>query len=319
MAVPVAVCERCDSALEMGDLRCAICGQSVPVSAETRTVTEVEVLRCEACGAAVRYDVEVQAPRCAYCDSVMQLEKLEDPVEQTEAFLPFTIDAKQAALALRRWLATLGRFRPSDLKSTARIESLRPIWWVAWVFDAEALISWTADSDYGSRRSRWAPHAGQVLMEFDDILVSASRGLTDEETDALEPYYDFSTARTEPEGTAGAAVEQFEVQRSFARRRIVAAIDEIATERVAQRHVPGSKHRKVHATSLLRALATRRLALPAYALAYRHRNRLYRAIISGQRAYVAFGTAPYSVVKIAAVAVGIASLLAIAWLLAMYS
>ena len=318
MAVPVAVCERCDSALEMGDLRCAICGQSVPVSAETRTVTEVEVLRCEACGAAVRYDVEVQAPRCAYCDSVVQLEMLEDPVEQTEAFLPFTIDAKQAALALRRWLATLGRFRPSDLKSTARIESLRPIWWVAWVFDAEALISWTADSDYGSRRSRWAPHAGQVLMELDDILVSASRGLNDEETDALEPYYDFSTTRTEPEGTAGAAVEQFEVQRSFARRRIVAAIDEIATERVAQRHVPGSKHRKVHATSLLRALATRRLALPAYVLAYRYRNSLYRAIISGQRAYVAFGTAPYSVVKIAAVAVGIASLLAIAWLLVMY-
>jgi hypothetical protein len=318
MALPVAVCDRCDSALEMGDLRCAICGQSAAVQVETRTVTEVEVLRCEACGASVRYDVEVQAPRCAYCDSIMHLEKLEDPVEQTEAFLPFTIDASQAAQALRRWLATLGRFRPSDLKSTARIESLRPIWWVAWVFDAKALISWTADSNYGSRRSDWAPHAGQAEMEFDDIMVSASRGLSEEETDALQPYYDISTARSEPEGPAGAAVEQFEVQRSFARRRVLSTIDELAAERVAQRHVPGSHYRNVRATSLLRALATRRLALPAYVLAYRHRDRLYRAIISGQRAYVAFGTAPYSVMKIAAVVLGIASLVAIVWLSVMY-
>ncbi len=317
MASPVTTCDRCDSQLEIGDLRCAICSQSAPALADSRTVMEVEVHRCDGCGAAVRYDVEVQAPRCGHCDSVMQLETLQDPMEQTQAFLPFTIDVRQAKGALRDWLATLGRFRPSDLKTTARIDSLRPLWWVAWVFDARALISWTADSDAGSRRSDWAPHAGQVEMEFDDIAVSASRGLSGAETDALEHWYDYSAVRQQPEGATGAAVEQFDVQRSLARRRVLTAVDLVAADRVAQRHVPGTHNRNVHVTSLLRGLVTRRLALPAFVLVYRYRNKRYRAVISGQRARVAFGTAPYSVAKIAAiVAAGITAILAVAWLLA---
>jgi hypothetical protein len=317
MATPVTTCERCESQLEIGDLRCAICSQAAPAVADSRTVTEIEVHRCDGCGAALRYDVEVQAPSCGYCGSVMRLETLQDPMEQTQAFLPFTTDARQAQGALREWLATLGRFRPSDLKATARIDTLRPLWWVAWVFDATALISWTADSDAGSYRSDWAPHAGQAEMEFDGIAVSASRGLSEAETDALEHDYDFSTARPEPAGASGAAVEQFDVQRSLARGRVMSAIDQLAAERVGQRHVPGHRFRNVHVTALLRGLITRRLALPAYVLVYRYRGKRYRAVISGQRARVVFGTAPYSVAKIAATAAaGIGALLTIAWLLA---
>ena len=48
-------CERCESPLERGDLRCAICGEAAPVSdsAPDTNALKIEVLRCGGCGAAV--------------------------------------------------------------------------------------------------------------------------------------------------------------------------------------------------------------------------------------------------------------------------
>lgn len=307
-------CERCESPLETGDLRCAICGEAAPVATAAATEVRTRILRCGGCGAAVSYDAETRAPRCGFCDSVMELEEIIDPVEQTGQHLPFSVDSSTARTAMRRWLGSLGWFRPSDLRTDARLESVRPLFWVAWVFDAEAMISWTADSNAGARRSAWAPHAGQVDMVFDDILVSATRGLTDDEAYHLAPSYDIGAhVSGGPEvGEREALVEHFDVQRSQARARIILAIDDIAADRVRGQHVPGNRHRKVKAVALLRRLVTRRFALPAYVLAYRYKDRLYRVIVSGRDAQCIRGAAPYSIVKILLVVIlGVGVLLAV--------
>ena len=54
-------------------------------------------------------------------------------------------------------MKTLKWYRPSDLATASTLDQLRPIWWASWIFDANALVSWTADSDHGNRRSSWAP------------------------------------------------------------------------------------------------------------------------------------------------------------------
>ena len=66
----------------------------------------------------------------------------------------------------------------------------------------------------------------------DDILVSASRGLTDDEAGHLSPSYDLATGRPgEPAPASGdgplqgLVIERFDLQRSQARRRVVEAID----------------------------------------------------------------------------------------------
>lgn len=326
MSVSVGDCERCASPLAPGDLRCAICGQSTPRASESRVSLHVDVLRCEECGASVSYDASVRAPRCAFCGAVMKLEELADPVEQADRWLPFTVDADAARAALRRWLGSLGWFRPSDLRSEAAIDSLRPLWWVAWIFDAEALVSWTCDANVGGRRSDWAPYAGQERLVFDDILVSASRGLTDAEAYALAPSYDLRSAaegvpadgdrggdQNGGHDESGPALERFDVQRSQARARVLDAIRRVATARVEADCAPGTRQRNVHTAALLRRLETRRVALPAHVLAYRYRGALYRVVISGQDARCVRGSAPYSAAKIAlVVAIALAALLAIA-------
>ena len=313
MTPAIGPCERCASPLEEGDLRCPICNAAAPgIETKDLETTTAEVLRCNGCGAAVSYSVGARAPACAFCGSVMHIETPGDPLEQTESYLPFTVDRAAADEAYRRWLSGLGWFRPSDLGSASRIESMTPLWWVAWVFNAEASATWAADSDAGAQRSDWAPHSGQTELVFEDVVASASRGLSASETDRLIPTYDLATARDAPdEDKSGTTVEQFDLPRSAARGRVTAFIERLVSERLQLGSIPGRRFRNVHAALVLRRLFTRRMALPAWVLAYRYRGSLYRVVISGQDAGCLIGSAPYSVARIVAVICGGALALAL--------
>ncbi len=306
----VAGCERCGGALDVGDLRCPICGLAVRAPRERGVLPETaraKVVRCGACGASLEYSAEVKAPRCAFCASVMHVETTPDPLEQAESFLPFAVDPAAARGALMRFLSEKRFFRPSDLAAAAALESLRPMWWPAWGFSAGARVSWAADSDAGSGRSDWAPHAGQADLTFQDILVSASRGLTEAECERLAGGYALARAEGTPRGPEDAQVERFDVTRSGARRQILSAVEAEAREVVERSHIPGSRFRNVHVAVVLSSLETRRYALPAYVLAYRYRDKLYRVVVHGQDAGLVLGDAPVSVAKV--VLVGVAVLL----------
>jgi hypothetical protein len=219
-------------------------------------------------------------------------------MEQTEHFLPFTVTRDRAIGVYRGWLRGLGFFRPSDLASAARLESLKALWWVGWVFQADALVSWAADSNHGARRAAWAPHSGQLEMPFRDILVPATRGLSESEAAQLTDSYRLESARDEPGGGGETIVEQFDLRRSAARRQVSEAMGRLAEERVKDGHIPGSRFRNFAASILLRRLVTLRFAFPAYVIAYRYRGRLFRTVISGQDPTRILGRAPYSAWKI---------------------
>lgn len=294
------VCDLCDSPLEIEDLRCPICNRAAPLTAP-KDVPEaaVEVMRCDSCGASVTYSARELAPSCVFCGSVTHIEVPEDPLEQTGFFLPMTVDRDEAVAAYKDWLRGLGWFRPANLGSESSLESLTPLWWVGWIFSAHATVSWTADSDLGARRADWAPHAGQVELEFNDIVAPASRGLSAGETDYLADTYDLDSAGAEPVSDAGATiVEQFDVPRSGARQRVAAVLERLARKRLEDAHIPGSRFRNIRTSILLRRLVTRRFAFPSYVLAYKYRGKLYRIVISGQDGTRILGAAPYAVAKI---------------------
>ncbi|MDC0709856.1 zinc ribbon domain-containing protein [Stigmatella sp. ncwal1] len=292
-------CTRCHSALEAEDLRCTVCALPTPERAQgPEGLVKARVTRCGTCGAAVAYSVEVQAPRCAYCTSVMHTETQADPVDQADRFVPFTVEPEAARKALQTFLGSGGFFRPSDLASTAAIDSLKPLWWPAWAFDAQAVVTWAADTNEGARRSDWAPHAGEAQFVLRDILVSASRGLTLKETTGLASSYELSQAVPGQQGPSEAQVELFDVTRSGARRQILATVQEEARAHVARTEFPGRRHRNLHVAVVLSGLKTRHFELPAYVLAYRYRHKLYRVVVHGQQAGCVLGDRPVSVVKV---------------------
>jgi hypothetical protein len=310
--VTAAACTRCHTALEDGDLRCAICALPVPApDAIARDgAPHAQILRCRECGAAVAFSPDARAPRCGFCGAVMAIEQPVDPVEAARLRLPFTVDRATAEAALRGWLGSRGWFAPRALAGDAVLESLTPLSWAAWLVNAEARVAWTADSDAGAQRSAWAPHAGEASLSFRNIVVPASRGLREVEARLLIPYYDLSRtvridrdAEGEPEvvegelpgampgGMPGGMIERFDAQRSAARRHVQERIEALARVRIEPR-IPGRRYRNIHVACLLERQTTERIALPAWILAYRYRGHPYRAIVHGQRAEVVFGRAP---------------------------
>ena len=298
-------CGRCSSVIAVDDLRCPICNLTTPVSGvEDRTEAVVDILRCSGCGAAMTYQVEKRAAACAFCGSVLEIEHPADPIEEAEDGLPFTVDSAGARQAFAAWLGSLGWFRPGDLRTDARLETIQPLRWVAWIFDANAEVSWAADTDADTRRSDWAPHAGVTELVYDDVVVPATRGLTREEIAHLLPSYDIASTSDTADLVDDATVERFDVPRSTARARLVEAVDRLARRRLEERHLPGRRVRNLHISTILRGLEARRVTLPAWVLAYRYKDRLYRTVLSGQDASCLKGEAPYSAARIAAVAAG---------------
>ncbi len=311
----MTACTRCETALEDGDLRCAICAFPVPAAAQPIDgKPRAQVLRCGECGAAVAFSAEAQAPRCGFCRATMAIEQPVDPIETARLRLPFSVDREAAEASLRGWLARRGWFAPRALSSEAVLESLTPLSWAAWLVNAEALVTWTADSDADANRSPWAPHAGQVSLGFRDIIVPASRGLREAEARRLIPYYELGRVvgveRALGDGEVASTIESFDAQRSAARRYVQDAIEAAAKVRV-EPQIPGRRYRNVRVACLLERQTTDRIALPAWVLAYRYRGNPYRAIVHGQHADVVVGKSPIDWSKVGALVVIVALIAAI--------
>jgi hypothetical protein len=301
-------CSRCSTPIEDGDLRCSVCALPVPAAPKTVDKARVQILRCTECGAAISFDANKQAPACGFCGATMKVEEPVDPVETAVLRVPFIVDRELATASLRTWLGKRGFFAPKTLKDEAVLESLTPLCWAAWIVNAEALVTWAADSDAGSGRSSWAPHAGQCNMTFGNIAVTASRGLTSNECTLLTSYYDLAQAVGVSHSIPGeipAMIESFDAQRSAARQTVHRAIEALAKVRVEQREIPGGRFRNVHVSCLLQRQTTDRVALPAWVLAYRYRKSPYRAVVHGQRPEIVFGSSPTDWLKVAQLVIGI--------------
>lgn len=299
MRDPAAACNRCRSECEPEDDRCPVCGLVIPArGVADLPVTAVEILRCEGCGAAVSFSVPEGAPSCAFCGSVMHVEAPEDPLEQAGWLVPFTVSRARAQEVFGEWLGSLGWFRPADLRSESRCESVQALWWVGWVFDVDVLVSWAADSDLGTGRADWAPHVGRTEMVFEDVVSPASRGLTEDEAVRLIESYDLETAVAGGLDGPDGSVERFEVRRSHARRHVASVISRLVEDRLRQGIIPGRKFRNVRAEVLARRLVTRRMGFPAWVIAYRYRGRLHRFVLSGQDPQCRVGDAPVSAGKV---------------------
>lgn len=314
-----AVCSRCRSSVESGDLRCPVCNLAV-VEAARRDDSDVriEVLRCDECGAAVTYNLQKKAPTCAFCGSTQHVEMSKDPPERCDTELAFTVDRERAGSAYRRWLAGQGWLCPDDLATSSCVESMRGLWWAGWLVNAESLVSWTADSDFGRKRAPWAPHAGQFESKIENLVIAATRGLDFNETSFLIPSYRLSEVLDVPvEPTSGYHLEHFDLPRSSARRFIRDRISDLARATAEAEHIPGSEFRRFSASILLRRLVTRRCVFPAWVIAYRYGGRLYRIVISGHDEQRIIGNVPTSKLKIASLAAaGLAGLVGLLWFLA---
>ncbi|MBN2295727.1 MAG: hypothetical protein JXM70_25065, partial [Pirellulales bacterium] len=173
-----------------------------------------------------------------------------------------------------------------------------------WVFEAKTHTYWTADSSRlpAMSRGKWRPVSGEHRSDYKGILVGASGALHASETSQICPF-DLSAAKDPQQvDLDNVTVEQFSVQRKYARPIARSGLDQFETQACAAL-VPGSS-RNVHVNVRVEALASEPILLPIWIMAYRYKDETYRFLVNGQTGK-STGKAPTSLMKIAGVAVAI--------------
>ncbi|HVA51748.1 MAG TPA: hypothetical protein VNH11_35735 [Pirellulales bacterium] len=299
-------CPVCQALLDEEDLFCGNCGAEAP-AAEARQADASRAFtynfRCSACGASMSYDASAGRLRCPFCGSEDLSKQADAKTISPTRVVPFVMTRDQAVAAMRAWLGR-GFWRPGDLAQQAMVVSMTPVYVPCWVFQATTHTFWAADTGQtpGGARGQWFPLFGEHRGRHEGLLVAASGALTPAETTAISPF-DLSKG-VEPGGVDldNITVEQFAVPRKYARPLARAGLEGLE-QLACRQYVPG-RCRNLKVNVRLEGLSSEPVLLPAWIMAYRYRDRVFRFLLNGQTG-AATGQAPVSYRKIA-LAVGIA-------------
>lgn len=293
-------CAVCAALIDEEDMFCANCGTEAPDSEQRNqhphAATSTHNFTCNGCGASMSYDASAQALRCPFCGSLELTNQQDTKVLAPNRIVTFSIDRQQAEGIMRKWLGQ-GFWRPSDLATTAAIAKMTPVYVPYWVFQAKTYTNWTADSSdvpFGYRGD-WRPLYGQRHGQYAGLLVGASGVLTPSETENLCP---FDLAASRPAGEVSLEnwiVEQFRVQRKYARPQARHGLEALESESCLQ-FVPG-RCRNMKVNVRLEGLASEPMLLPVWIMAYKYKGQLFRFLINGQTGK-AHGQAPFSYKKL---------------------
>ncbi len=301
MAELLQKCSVCLALIDEEDLFCANCGTEAP-ERERVAVDAAEPFRhnfeCQGCGASMSYDASAQSLRCPFCGSSHLDNKPDAKSLAPSRVIPLNIDRDSAVATMRRWLGQ-GFWRPRDLSERAAVTTMTAVYVPYWVFTAQTLTYWTADSSqtpFGAHGD-WIPLSGEHRGSYTGLLVGASSVLTPGETTALCPFDLARAVSPDQIDLENVIVEQFRVQRKYARPLARQGLENLERDACAK-YVPG-RNRNLKVNVRLEGLSSEPVLLPIWVMAYRYQDKAFRFLINGQTGK-ATGQAPSSWKKIAA-------------------
>lgn len=292
-------CSVCGALLDEEDLFCANCGTEAPHQADSSrqaATTWRHNFECRGCGASMSWDASAKALRCPFCGSDDLNEQQDAKVLSPSRVVPFAFDEHRAQTILREWLGK-GFWRPGDLATMAAVDEMKPVYVPYWVFDAATHTFWSADSSAtpAGARGDWYPMTGEHHGRYAGVLIGASSALTPQETAAICPY-DLAQGRAAQEvDLDNAIVEQFRVQRKYARPLARQGLEDLERGACAQ-YVP-ARQRNLKVNVRLENLTSEPVLVPVWIMAYRYRESVFRFLINGQTGQ-AWGQAPLSWIKV---------------------
>jgi len=277
-----------------------------------KPVTEFQ---CNTCGAISEVDAHVTATSCAFCGSDELAAEDDDPnLIRPESVIPFTVDRDKAIADFKGWISGLW-FRPSALKQLSRLNKINGVYIPSWTYDAETRSHWTAErGDYyyvdetymedgqrktrKVRKTRWSSARGRKSLPFDDVLISASKGLEQGLFDGVAP---FTLGELKPYDTqflANFTAERYQIDLAGGYETAQGKMrDEIRS--ACARDVPGDTHRNLKVQTHFSDVTFKHILLPIWIAAYEYQGEIYRYLVNGQTGKT-HGTAPYSWFKIGA-------------------
>ncbi|MEZ4381859.1 MAG: hypothetical protein R3A79_10940 [Nannocystaceae bacterium] len=296
-------------------------------------MSEISEFSCESCGSQVQVEAHLRTTTCPYCASPAVIERPRGGGRPQPTFvLAFILPNEAALAAARRWVRRAWLAKEAFRK--AKVEALRGIYVPAYLFSAAAHADYTAQigenyqetyttTDSKGRtvtrtrtKTEWHTLSGRYAAYVSDVVVTASRGIPNDELEGIEPFDLRALHRYSPRLLSGWIAEEASMAAAECRQL---AIDEALAEvqqRIA-RMLPGDKQRGLQVSAKLDALDQELVLVPVWVLPVRWGEapeQVVRVLVNGQSGAV-FGKAPRSWVKIIALVLVIAGLIVGGWLL----
>ncbi len=291
------------------------------------------VRECTSCGAVAEFPESIVSMSCAYCDA--PLVDGDRARAEVKRVAPFRIQRSVAEQRLSEHLADRFWAPNSVRKGLVRDHKLKGVLVPFWAytgtarsnFGAKVGIYWWKTVTYvdskgrvrtrQERRTEWFTHDGSAIRALDDHLVSASSGLEEAESNALEP---FDLGRAEPfspEMVSGWSAELSSVGRDTADGVCVDEVHSLESSRIATHLLPGNVNTLERLQTDVDLDKAELVLLPVWIASYRHGDKVFRQLVNGQTG-LTFGDTPTSWAKVAG-AIGFGLLLLAALVAAVQS
>jgi predicted RNA-binding Zn-ribbon protein involved in translation (DUF1610 family) len=289
---------------------------------------ERQTVKCPACGAAVQLPPNVTADHCPFCaGQLVASDAYTHRTIQPRAVAPFVVKEGIARDSFKKWISGLW-FAPSALQQTARAQTgIKGVYLPFWTYDANSQSSYVGErgqvyfeqeryvEDGRERlrqveRVRWYPAAGQVSVQFNDVLVPASGSVPKRFADNLAPWRLDLLAPFRDEFVSGFTVEAYQtgLEPGFA---LAQQQMEVGIREAICRDIGGDRQRILSMSPRYLDVAFRHILLPIWLSSYRYAEKTYRFVVNGQTGTVQ-GERPWSAWKIAAAVIAALIVLAIA-------
>lgn len=287
------------------------------------TDQRVEV-SCRSCGAQIHFEPLQRTARCPYCDSPSVVDRPVTEDRPDPVFgLGFAVTREDAARGMRRWVR--GRWMaPFGLKDRSA-EKVKGIYLPAYLYSATAHTSYRVsigerykDKD-DKKRTEYRDLEGRYSAYVADILVTASRGIPNDEIEGVEPFDLGALTRYTPGLVSGWISEEPSLSREecrqLGRQEATQRID-----RLLRRFLPGDSVEQLrhHVELVDESIDLTLVPLWVFAIRYDEEKPPLRVLVNGQTGKV-FGKIPLSWTKVGLVALGVLALVGlvrlVAWLL----
>jgi len=280
---------------------------------------EQHEIACRACGAKILFEPLHRSVRCPYCDSPSVIDRPATPDRPDPVFVVgFSVDRHEATDRMRRFVARK-KLAPPGLRGRAA-ERVSGVYLPTYLYSAVASSSYNAriGEDYyvtevsrdskgrtsvkRKRKTEYYELSGPHHSYVSDVVVTASRGIPNDEVEAVEPFDLGELRRFSPSMVSGWTSEEPSMTREgcleLARRESEGKI-----RGILRRFMPGDSCGGLQDHTVLGKESIDLVLLPVWVFAIRYRDDRppIRLLVNGQTGK-AWGKIPVSWTKVAIIA-----------------
>ena len=302
-------CEYCGSKFTLEELQKYKNASSANQNQKTKVeksekVEEMDVYRCNSCGAEIVADSNTTATFCVYCGNTAILKERIQNSRVPDAIIPFQKVKEDAVLAFKQ-LVKHKPLVPKSFKSKKNIEKITGIYIPFWAYDfnvdgtvefhATDIHTWSDSRNRYTKTDQFSVVC-EGSMHYDRVLADASSRFPDELMDSLEPFSYSDLKEYNHAFLSGFLSEKYDVLESVAVDR---AKDRTLNTSVSllqgQVHHQNSSVRKNGLS--LKQTDLNYILLPVFMVNIKYRDKIYTFAMNGQTGKIV-GELPYGVKEI---------------------